>query len=397
VSGALLRVAFTFSGGSSYWTGGLNYLRNTFRVLRLYAKSEIHPVLFVAPETSSEDVGVLARELAEPPVRADWLTRSMRGSRFRQSIVVGVDRSAAAAFAAERIDVVFEAGEYFGRIFPWPALTWVADFQSHHLPRYFSWRARWRTYLGRRLQLLGRRLILLSSEDAQGDCHRFYPSSHGATVVVRFAIARSSALSVDETVDPRYDLPSRFIYLPNQYWKHKNHQVVIQAVAALSSRAPGVIVVSSGSSADHRDPGHFERLRGLARELGVERRYRYIGLVPHEDVLQLALKSVAVINPSFVEGWSTTVEESKSLGVPLLLSSIAVHHEQAGNAAIFFDPHSVESCADALATVWERPQTPPVERLQAASASAERQAGEFGRELSKALHRAAALGRAKLE
>ena len=40
-------------------------------------------------------------------------------------------------------------------------------------------------------------------------------------------------------------------------------------------------------------------------------------------------QSVAVLQPSLFEGWSTTVEEAKSIGKTILLSDIPVHREQA--------------------------------------------------------------------
>ena len=51
-------------------------------------------------------------------------------------------------------------------------------------------------------------------------------------------------------------------------------------------------------------------------------------MVPYSDVVALMIYSQAVINPSFFEGWSTTVEEAKSLGKQVILSDIAVHREQ---------------------------------------------------------------------
>ena len=44
----------------------------------------------------------------------------------------------------------------------------------------------------------------------------------------------------------------------------------------------------------------------------------------------------ALINPSRSEGWSTTVEEAKSFGVPMILSDIDVHREQTGGTARYF-------------------------------------------------------------
>ena len=56
---------------------------------------------------------------------------------------------------------------------------------------------------------------------------------------------------------------------------------------------------------------------------------------------------VALINPSFFEGWSTTVEEAKSLGTKMILSNIELHKEQA-KEAMFFDPKKIDSFQDII-------------------------------------------------
>lgn len=45
-----------------------------------------------------------------------------------------------------------------------------------------------------------------------------------------------------------------------------------------------------------------------------------LGLVPRSDVIALMRYSISLINPSFFEGWSTTVEEAKSMGKQIILS-----------------------------------------------------------------------------
>jgi glycosyltransferase involved in cell wall biosynthesis len=71
--------------------------------------------------------------------------------------------------------------------------------------------------------------------------------------------------------------------------------------------------------------------------------------------------SVALINPSCFEGWSTTVEEAKSFGAPLVLSDIEVHREQAGDTARYFGLDDPATLADQL---WGALQTaePPAAR-----------------------------------
>lgn len=58
--------------------------------------------------------------------------------------------------------------------------------------------------------------------------------------------------------------------------------------------------------------------------------------------------SISVINPSFFEGWNSTVEECKSIGKNIILSNLNVHLEQDPPGAIFFDPNNAEELADIL-------------------------------------------------
>ena len=55
-----------------------------------------------------------------------------------------------------------------------------------------------------------------------------------------------------------------------------------------------------------------------------------------DHVYALMRTSMALINPSRFKGWSTTVEEAKSFGVPLILSDIDVHREQTDGTARYF-------------------------------------------------------------
>jgi glycosyltransferase involved in cell wall biosynthesis len=69
---------------------------------------------------------------------------------------------------------------------------------------------------------------------------------------------------------------------------------------------------------------------------GLERNFRYLGIIPLPQVYALLRATAALINPSRFEGWSTTVEEAKSFGVPMILSDIDVHREQTADTARYF-------------------------------------------------------------
>jgi glycosyltransferase involved in cell wall biosynthesis len=63
-----------------------------------------------------------------------------------------------------------------------------------------------------------------------------------------------------------------------------------------------------------------------------------------------------MINPSYFEGWSTTVEEGKSFSKRLILSDINVHREQSPNS-LFFNPNSPEELANCIEKEWSEEQS----------------------------------------
>ena len=127
----------------------------------------------------------------------------------------------------------------------------------------------------------------------------------------------------------KYSFNSPYFYLPNQFWKHKNHSLVIDAINDLKKEWPDVLILASGSQQDYRDPSYYSHLMSKVKTYGISSNFLSLGLVPYTDVVSLMPNSIAVINPTLFECWSSTVEEAKSLGVTLVLSDINVHREQA--------------------------------------------------------------------
>ncbi len=195
--------------------------------------------------------------------------------------------------------------------------------------------------------------ILVSSADARRDLAAFDAASADRAHVLHFV----PVVPPPETLPGRAELEARFgfsgpyLYLPNQFWRHKNHPIVIEALAILKQQGVNVVVVASGSAEEPRKTDYFS---GLMRDVaagGLEDNFRYLGLIPLPHVYALLRSSIALINPSRFEGWSTTVEEAKSFGVPMILSDIPVHREQAGASARYFDVEDARGLAGHIAAV----------------------------------------------
>lgn len=330
----ILRVAFTLFGGRD-WLGGYNYLLNMSRVIGAYSDGRVTPVLFVGDDIEKESICPF-REAGCEVIISPHFNQSRKILRLLAALIGGKDARAEKLFLDHGIDTVFEHAVYYGWRFKLPTIAWLVDFQHRYLPEMFSTKAYWRRDIGMRLQIKSGRTVMVSSEVALQDCKRFFGLSADRVHVVRFAVPTPlQAESHDAgAICAKYDLPNLFFYLPNQFWKHKNHMLVLRALALL--RNPNIVVVSTGRCEDIRHPGYFHEIMDAVHSEGLENNFRILGIVPYADLIELMKASVAVINPSLFEGWSTTVEEAKSLGVPLLLSDIPVHREQVGEWAKYF-------------------------------------------------------------
>jgi glycosyltransferase involved in cell wall biosynthesis len=345
----VIRIAFTILGGKG-WLGGRHYLVNLLRSLRAYEAQEVTPVLFVSDRLAEEDVAPLRSIDGVEIVASAHFSAERRTQRILQALLWGQDSNAVRLFRAHRIDVVFEPAQFYGWRLPMPAVAWVPDFQDRHLPHMFSRKAHVQKWVGQWIQTLTGRTFMLSSEDSRSDCERFYPPTRGRTRVVRFAVPAPRAVQAAELAEVLrlHGLPEQFFFLPNQLWAHKNHICVVKALKILEDGGHRAVVAVTGNSQDMRHRAHFDSLMREVSESGLAESFRFLGVVPYEHVLALMQGAAALINPSRCEGWSTTVEEAKSSGTPMILSSLPVHREQAGENALYFSPDSPHELARLL-------------------------------------------------
>lgn len=361
-AGAPLRVAFTIIP-RRIWAGGYNYQSNLFAALNCYRQGEIAPIVFAGEQDDAADLEALARIPGVETARSSAFDRRRAG--LAAALSLGLDYAAVAEFRKRQVDVVFESARFFGWRLPYPAVAWFPDFQHQRLPQLFSPTARWQREFGFRAQIASGRTIMLSSESALRDCQKLYPGAAHRTSVVRFATQPPPDLLTANPSDviEHYGLPSKYFYLPNQFWRHKNHQVVVDALAILAKRGDDVVVAASGSKGDPREPEYFDRIMRQVVERGLEMNFRYLGMIPLPHVYALLRAATALINPSRFEGWSTTVEEAKSFGVPMILSNIDVHCEQTAREAFYFSVDDPSSLADHLAKASQNPEPALVRNL----------------------------------
>ena len=229
-------------------------------------------------------------------------------------------------------------------------IGWIPDFQHKYLPDLFRPEELTRREEGISLLARDARTIVFSSESAATDFRRFYPESKAEAKVLRFCTSPAPAWYEGDPQAARmkYHLPERFFLVSNQWWRHKNHLLVFEALHLLAREGVRPFVAFTGSPLDFRDQGYVNTILQRVHELGIAGQVALLGLVPRMDQIQLMRGAVAVIQPSLFEGWSTVVEDARALGRPMILSDFPVHVEQDPPSSVTFERTSAESLANVL-------------------------------------------------
>lgn len=333
------------------WMGGVNYFVNLGLALASLPEKSVEPVIAGGDASLP---GLLGRMPSIPDyqVPGAWHPRGLR-NRLEVRLL-GRGRDYDRYLRSHGIELLshFAAPSRPTAV---PFLAWIPDFQHRHLPQFFSPEEIEKRNRNQSRWAETARGILLSSEDARADFNRFHPGHESKTHVLRFVAIPPAASELPRATDvlEKHGISEPYFHVPNQIWTHKNHGLVVEALAQLRQRGKPPLVISTGQTEDYRDPEHFKRLRQQVAAAGLGERFRFLGMIDYAEVCVLMRNAMALINPSLFEGWSTTVEEAKSLGKRLLLSNLPVHREQAPGLGLFFDPHRADELAEGMAAVLD--------------------------------------------
>lgn len=333
---------------SKEWMGGVNYYKNLFYALDKYCKDEIEITIFVSPDV---DMNLLAlvqpyvSEIVYTPMQntrsLKWLSWKILNKYLKSTILIEP------FLKKYNIDVLSHSSVLNLKTIK--TISWIPDFQHLHLPKMFSEKEIKNRNSSYKKIARDTDRVILSSYDALKDFKNFVPEFKSKAKVLHFVSqpeSNMSNLSFDELKE-KYNLKKEFFYIPNQFWKHKNHTIVLKAAKLLKERKVDFQIVCTGHLKDTRNFEYINELINLKKTYRLDRDVLFLGLIPYAEVFSLMKYSKAVINPSLFEGWSSTVEECKSIGKEMILSDINIHKEQYPSAT-FFSRNSDVSLADCI-------------------------------------------------
>ncbi len=147
----------------------------------------------------------------------------------------------------------------------------------------------------------------------------------------------------------RYALPPAFMLTVGSVEPRKNLPRLLEAIHRLRacSDTADVVLVHAGPEGWLADG-----VAPVIRALGLADAVRFLGYVPRQDLAALYALARLCAYPSLSEGFGLPVAEAMACGCPVVTSNVSALPEVAGDAAVLFDPGSVEEIAAAVAALW---------------------------------------------
>jgi glycosyltransferase involved in cell wall biosynthesis len=338
---------------SSSWMGGVIYILNIIGTLDFLEDSK-KPEIYLFYRC---DLRKFLSEIKYPYLNAIEWNFPSPGKGYLKSFLIRKNIFVTEILSKYNLDTIFPVHDfpvkYKGRV---KLVAWCADLQHKHYPGFFSKKI----IIGRDIRIkLGLRNnndLVVSSKAVKDDFVRFYKIRkdinfhifHFVSVINNLKDIKFGDLKI------KYNLPDKYFLVSNQFHKHKNHKVVLISLVKLKEKGINKHLAITGRFPNSTNSPYMAEIHRIIEENNLQDQISLLGVIPRNDQLQLMKHSQAIIQPSLFEGWSTVIEDGKSLQVPVVASNLPVNIEQLGKDGIYFNPHKPEELATILSAFPER-------------------------------------------
>jgi len=383
----MIKIGFWFDAPFGY-SGGVNYIKNLLYALSLVNNGAVRPYVFFSTEVPHEiedqfsKYATIVRTQILSRWSCLWFIHKVLYKVFNSMLMVNTLLKRYEIQVVSHVWFVYKGRPSF------KIIAWIPDFQYLHFPELFPNIDLEKESRINQQIVAQSNAVILSSNCVFEDFKRIALPCHiNRGSVLRFVSQPSTPLTSDiltsEIIEKKYGFRGRYFILPNQFWVHKNHLVVLKAIAWLKQNGTEVQVLCTGNTHDFRLSGtpYIDSLYNFIESNELQENVRILGLIEYNDLMFLLRNAVAVINPSRFEGWSSSVEEAKSAGKTVILSNIDVHIEQNPAKGLYFDPDNSVELAEILQKVWaSRDAVSRAEAEKLASIALHDRTIAFGRE-----------------
>ncbi len=347
-----MKIALLFNFNPA-WTGGIIYLQNIIRILNFLEDEDKPELLVFYPAHMAKYVEGIQYDKLKP---VPWVFKGLKKG-FIKSLILRKNLFTENIVNQFNPDILFPVQNFpCESSYSTQEICWYADLQHKYYPEFFSKIKRIERDLRIRYILKNAKHLVVSSHDVKNDFYTFFKIPKTIQFHVYHFVSIIEGLPNIPIVEllEKYKLPANFFMVSNQFHKHKNHKVIFQSIAQLKARGVHVHVAITGRFPSEPNSPYLHELHNLINNNNLHENISLLGLIPRGDQLLLMKYAQAILQPSLFEGWSTVIEDARSLQVPVIAADLKVNREQLEGKGYYFSPHDASELADLMECMPER-------------------------------------------
>ncbi len=136
-------------------------------------------------------------------------------------------------------------------------------------------------------------------------------------------------------IKKKYDIEEHYHYIfyPAQFWSHKNHIYILNALKILKDEYNiKIYAIFSGSNF-----GNLDYIESKANEFNIQDQIKYIGFVENSEIPSLYKNALALVMPTYCGPTNLPPLEAFSFECPVFYSDLPYFKEQVGDAVFYID------------------------------------------------------------
>ncbi|MCU4173871.1 glycosyltransferase family 4 protein [Carboxylicivirga sp. N1Y90] len=335
------------------WMGGITYVINLVKTLNYLDDKDKPEVVFFYTSELEKHLGdikypyiTFVKKTTPSIIKGFWKSWMSRKNLFVDDLI-----------EEHELDAVYPNRNYpIKTRTKAKVIAWYADLQHKYYPEFFTKETLIHRAIRLFFMLRNTSDLVVSSQAVKDDFSKFYKLKKRLKIhVYHFVTINEDFEEVSkEVLNSKYNCPDEYFMVCNQFHTHKNHKAVLLALAELKKRGVKKHIVFTGSFPQNKQSPYIAELLRIIEENQLEDQISMLKLIPRQDQIQLMKNSQAIIQPSLFEGWSTVIEDARSLQVPVVASNIPVNIEQVGEFAKFFNAEKYMELADILVEMPKR-------------------------------------------
>lgn len=189
-------------------------------------------------------------------------------------------------------------------------------------------------------------VVLTASDQLSAQISARYGIDSGRLLSMPFSVTpflKADFAADTKLVLDKYCLDDGYFFYPAQFWAHKNHIRVLEALLLLRKKGFEYKVVFAGG-----DKGNRSHIEHFVVKYSLEKQVKFLGFVPAEHMRGLYEGCLAVVMPTYFGPTNLPPLEAWTIGKPLIYTSHLIN--DVGEAALCVNPDLPEELAEAMMT-----------------------------------------------